>query len=131
MKGKARLICKTNNTYFAQFLTVYFYGLPNEKVVVLYTREKEGNTNRKSLEWVVASHLDFRYDYESDTIIDKENRACDFEEFIDFIDKQEQHIQPLQTFGEFYSLLDAEQFYNSGAQKMLYNLEPVRATMNY
>ncbi|MFV0593616.1 MAG: hypothetical protein ACK5M7_19750 [Draconibacterium sp.] len=131
MKGKARLIYKTNNTLLAQFLPVYFYGLPNEKIVVLFTREKAGNPTRKSLEWVVASHPDFRYDYETDAIVDKENRMCDFDDFMEYIDKQEQHVQPLQVFGEFYSLLDAEQFYNSGAHKMLYNLEPARAVMNY
>jgi len=129
MNGKARLIYKTNNTCFPRFLPVYFYGLPNEKMLILYTREKENNLTRKSLEWVVASHLDFHYDYESDAILDNENQVYGFEEFMEFIDQMEQRVRLLQTFGSFYNQTEAEQFYNSNASKMLYNLEPARAMM--
>lgn len=131
MKDNARLIYKTNNTCFPRFLPVYFYGLPNEEMLILYAREKENSVVRLSLEWVVAAHLDFHYDYESDAILDSENQVYDFVEFIEYIDQMEQRVKLLQTFGSFYTQTEAEQFYNSNASKMLYNLESARAVMNY
>ena len=131
MKGKARLVYKSFNTCFRTFLPVYFYGTPNAKMVVLYTREKEEGLVRNSLEWVVATHLDFWYDYESDSIFDFQNREHDFEEFMEYVDKLEQRVRPLKTFGNFSNYTEAQQFYNGNASQMLFDLKPVKAVLNY
>lgn len=121
MKDKARLIYKTSNTCFPEYLPVYFYGLPNQKMLVLYTRERQNDLVRKSLEWVVAAHLEFRYDYQSNVILDHENQSYDFEEFKEYIDQMQQRTKPLQTYGTFHNWAEAEQFYNSNASQMLHN----------
>ncbi|MBN2635951.1 MAG: hypothetical protein JXR61_06755 [Prolixibacteraceae bacterium] len=131
MKGKARLIYKSFNTCFRTFLPVYFYGMPNAKMIVLFTREKADSLLHKEIEWVVASHLDFWYDYESDTIFDFKNRELDFEEFIEYVDKLEQRIRHLKSFGHFSNYKEAQQFYNGHASKMLFDLNPVSAIMQY
>ena len=131
MKGKARLIYKSYNTCFRSFLPVYFYGMPNAKIIVLFVREKEDSLTRNTLEWVVATHLEFWYDYESDVIFDFQNRAYNFDEFIDYVDKLEQRVRPLKNFGNFAVYTEAQQFYNSNASQMLFNLIPEKAIMNY
>ncbi len=131
MKGNARLIYKSYNTCFRTFLPVYFYGMPNAKMVVLFIREKEDSLTRKAFEWVVATHLDFWYDYESDVIFDFQNREYDFEEFAEYVDKLEQRIRITNTFGHFRSYTEARQFYNSNASLMLFNSKPLNAVVNY
>ena len=78
MKCKARFIYKSYNTCFRTFLPVYFFGM-QKKIGVLYTREKENSLTRNEVEWVAASHLDFWYNYESDIILDFQNREHNFE----------------------------------------------------
>lgn len=131
MQGNARLLYKSLNTCFHTSLPVYFYGLPNKKMVVLFTRDREEGINRNSKEWVLAAHLDFRYDYESDVILDFQDREYNFEEFIEYADKLEQRVMPLKTFGNFASNTNAQQFYNSNVSQMLYDLKPVKAVMIY
>ena len=131
MKGNARLIYKSFNTCFRTFLPVYFYGMPNARIVILFAREKENCITRDKFEWVVASHLDFWYDYESDAILDFQNREYEFEDFMEYVDKLEQRIRTIKTFGNFPSYTEAQQFYNSNASKMLFDHKPVKAILNY
>ena len=99
--------------------------------MVLFTREKEDSQTRNALEWVVAAHLDFWYNYEADAILDFKNREYDFEEFVEYVDKLEQKIRLIKTFGNFSDTIGAQQFYNSNASKVLFDLEPVKAILNY
>lgn len=126
----ARLVYKSNNTCFHTFLPVYFYGLPSGKMVVLFTREKENLQLNKSVEWVLAEHLDFKFDYELDAIVDTQNRELDFEEFMEYTDKLEQHVKHLRTFGNFSTTTDAQQYFNANISQMLFNPKPVRAILN-
>ena len=131
MKGNARLIYKSFNTCFRTFLPVYFYGLPGAKIVVLFVREKENSLTRNEFDWVVASHLDFWYDYKSDTILDLRNREHELEEFKECVDKLEQRIRIIKTIGSFLSYRNAQQFYNSNASKLLFNHKPAREILSY
>lgn len=130
MKGNARLIYKSLNTCFRTYLPVCFYGMPSARIIVLFAREKENSITREEFEWVVASHLDFWYDYESDAILDFQNREHEFEEFIEYVDKLEQRVRTIKTFGNFLSYKDAQQYFNSNASKMLFDLKPVKAILN-
>ena len=131
MKANARLIYKSLNTCFRTFLPVYFYGMPSAKIVVLFARGKENFITQTEFEWVVATHLDFRYDYDSDSILDLQNREHEFEEFMEYVDKREQRIRIIKTFGNFLSYKDAQQFYNCNSSKMLFDHKPVKAILNY
>ena len=131
MNGNARLIYKSFNTCFRTFLPVYFYGMPNAKIIVLFVREKEDSLTRNALEWVVATHLEFWYDYESDVIFDFQNREYAFEEFSEYVDKLAQRVKLIKTFGNFSNYIEAQQFYNSNASQMLFDLKPVNAILNY
>lgn len=130
-KMNARLVYKSNNTCFRTILPVYFYGMPSGKMIVLYTREKENLQLNKSVEWVVAEHLDYKFDYKLDAIVDVQNREMEFKEFMEYTDKLEQHVKYLRTFGNFSTYTDAQQYLNANISQMLFNLRPVRAILNY
>lgn len=130
-KMNARLVYKSNNTCFRTFLPVYFYGMPSGKMVVLFTREKENLQLNKSVEWIVAEHLDFKFDYELDAIVDARNREMEFEEFMEYTDKLEQHVKHLRSFGNFSTYTDAQQYLNANISQMLFRPKPARAILNY
>lgn len=132
MKSKARFIHKSFNTCFPALLPAYFYGIPNGEMLVMYVRDKENRYLKTDLEWVLAAHLDFHFDYESGAILDFQNPKYGFEEFIEIADKLEQKVRTLKTFGSFCSHSEALQFFYSNSDRMLYSINSVESVLcNY
>ncbi len=125
----AQLIYKSYNTSFNTSSPVYFYGMPDRKILVLFTRAKEKISLTGTYEWVLAEHLDLWFDFESDAIMDSENRKLDFVEFMEFAEKLEQCVKPLKTFGSFSTQDDAQQYFKKIYQ-MQKNLNLVKAILN-
>lgn len=126
----ARLVYKSNNTCFHTILPVYFYGMPSGKMIVLYSREKDDFQLKRPVEWVLAEHLDFKIDYDMDAIVDLQNREIKFDEFMEFTDKLEQHVKHLQTFGNFTTSTDAQQYLNANISQILLNPIPTNKFQN-
>jgi len=55
-------------TYLPSKTPVQFYGLPDGKVYLIYTRFYEVKYDRTYLEYVFAEHKEFSYDYENDRL---------------------------------------------------------------
>ncbi|MEZ5105684.1 MAG: hypothetical protein R2757_14390 [Draconibacterium sp.] len=127
MNFNARLIYKSYSTCFHTFLPVYFYGMPNGRVYVLVAGKRIVNVENTVIEWTLARHCDFHYDYETDVIYDMQNREINVEEFFEFADKLEQNVNVIQTYGDFKSYNEAGQYFNVNAPKMLSVAKSVRA----
>ncbi len=62
------LLYKSYMTYFPTSLPVYFYGMPDGSIYIVYTRFYEINFNNPGLEFVFAELDDFSIDFESGQI---------------------------------------------------------------
>lgn len=113
MESNARVIYKTYNSYLPTKLPVSFYGLPNGKVYVIYSRFYEKNIEETRLEFVFAQHEEFYYDYEGRQLILLENNNKLFPVVAEMIDKPEPKIKikkvsrNLKTYSEALSVLNA------------------------
>ena len=126
MKTKTHLIYKSLNTCFQTYLPVYFYGMKDGRMIVLFTRFKTNDPRDTTQEWVLAMHCDFSYDYDSDTILTNALEEIGIEEFMDLADDLEQRIKTLATFGNFSSNAEAQQYFNVNFFKMLSNSKLVK-----
>ncbi len=119
MKYTARLIYKSVNTCFHTNLPVYFYGMPNGKIVVLFASCKNDFPDDTSLKWTVAEHLDFSYDFATGTILTNGSREIEIDEFKELADNLEQRIKIAATYGNFLTNSDAMHFLSVTLQNLL------------
>ena len=71
MRTVAKLIHQSNMTYVPTNLPVRFYGLPDGKVYLLYARFFMARSERTDIEFVLAEHEEFDFDYEKDVLVPK------------------------------------------------------------
>jgi hypothetical protein len=71
MRTVAKLIHQSNMTYVPTNLPVRFYGLPNGKVYLLYARFFLAKSEKTDIEFVLAQHEEFDFDYERDVLVPK------------------------------------------------------------
>ena len=71
MRTVAKLIHQSNMTYIPTNLPVRFYGLPNGKVYLLYARFFLARSEKTDIEFVLAEHEEFDFDYEKDVLLPK------------------------------------------------------------
>ncbi len=126
MKTKSKLIYRSENTCFQTLLPVYFYGMPDGKMLVLYTRFKSENPLDTTQEWIVAQHLDFTYNFESGRIYTMTGQEVSFEEFMELADNLEQRIRPLEWFGSFYNNREAQSYFNHHKYNMLNKTKTIK-----
>lgn len=119
MKLKAHLIYKSLNTCFHTNLPVYFYGMPNGTIIVLYASCINGFPDDKALKWIIAEHLDFSYDFENKTILTSGTRIIEIEEFMELVDNLEQRIITKATYGNFTNNTEALHFLNITLNNLL------------
>lgn len=130
MKTKSKLIYRSENTCFQTLLPVYFYGMPDGKMLVLYTRFKSENPLDTTQEWIVAQHLDYSYNFGSGRIYTMTGQEVNFEEFMDLADNLEQRIRPLEWFGSFYTNHEAQVYFNEYKDFMLNKSKPVNVEVD-
>lgn len=119
MKIEARLIYKSQYTCFQTSLPVYFYGLKNGKVVILFASNKTDFAFDTAIKWILAEHIDFRYEFETHKIFTSDDDEINIEEFILFADNLEQRINTVATFGNFSTNNEAQQYFNVSVFYML------------
>ncbi len=130
MKVNSKLIYQSDNTCFQTFLPVYFYGMPDGKMLVVFTRFKNENPLDTMQEWIVAQHLDYYYDFSTDKIISSGNQEIDINEFMDLADNLEQRIRPLEWFGSFYTNHEAQIYFNQNKNLMLNKIKTVEVEVD-
>lgn len=116
---KAQLIYKSYMTYFHTLFPVYFYGLPNGKIVCIYACISEKENNKSGLEFVLAEHEDFIYDYHSGAIFIWGFKEITKQNFMDYVDRPDQRVVPMKKQGEFQSIPEALDFLNFKSKSLV------------
>ena len=130
MKLKSKLIYKSVSTCFQTYLPVYFYGLSDGRMMVLFTRFKTDDPRDTIQEWVMALHYDFTYEFESGTILTNALEEIGIEEFMDLTDNCEQRVKTIKTFGEFMSNAEAQKYINTYSVQMLSSAKAATTEIN-
>ena len=118
MKPLAKLIHKTYMSYLPTAFPAHFYGMPNGKVYLIYSRFYDIKFGESGLEFVFAVHKEFSYDYEKEKIISSDKTRKKSLIFAESVDKPDPKInilkinRSLNSYGEALTLLNKE------AQKM-------------
>jgi hypothetical protein len=69
MEAFAKLIHRTNASYLNTLFPVHYYGMPNGKIFVVFSRYFEVKFGGSGLEFIFALHKDYAFDYEAERII--------------------------------------------------------------
>lgn len=76
METFAKLIHRTNVSYLPTLFPVHYYGMPNGKIFVVFSRYYEIKFGGSGLEFIFALHKDYSFDYDTERII--QNQKSDY-----------------------------------------------------
>lgn len=119
MENYAKLIHKTHFTYLPTNFPVQYYGLPDGKVYVLYARFYEIKFHRSGLEFVLAEHLEFSYNYEEEKLTPHGNHDLVKSIYPELVDKPNPKIKIIKVNREFNSFAEAIVQLNTKAKSQL------------
>ena len=118
MKSFAKLIYRSNISYFPSKLPVQFYGLPDGKVYVIYARFYEIQFDRTYLEFVFAEHKEFSYDFEKEQLIPHDGSASRYPVYNELVDKPGPKVEIVKTYRDLNSYAEAYERLNRKAQNL-------------
>lgn len=112
METFAKLIHRTNVSYLPTLFPVHFYGMPNGKIFVVFSRYYEIKYGGSGLEFIFALHKDYSFDYENERIVHlrKKNRD-NLLIFPELLDNPEMKIvivkitREINTYGQALNVL--------------------------
>jgi hypothetical protein len=115
----AKLIHKSFVTYLPTNFPVQFYGLPDGKVYIIYARFYEIKYQRSGLEFILAEHLEFSYNYEEEKLISVGNHNTKKAIYAELVDKPDPKIKIIKVNREFNSFAEAFAQLNKKAKTQL------------
>ena len=118
MEKIAKLIHKTNITYLPTNLPVQYFGLPDGKVYVVFARFYEVKFQRSDLEFVIAVHQEFSYDYENAKLIPHRLENEKSPVYNEMVDKPNAKITIQKVYRELNSFAEAEKLLNKKAMNL-------------
>lgn len=114
MESQAKLIYQTYATYLPTAFPAQYYGMPNGKIYLVFSRYYNVPFEKSGLEFVFAEHQDYSFDYESETILPLnkfQKRTIVFSEHVD-TPKSKFNIfstsRELRSYGEAYAFLNLQ-----------------------
>jgi len=107
MKNYAKLIHKSNITFLPTNFPVQFFGLPDGKVYLIYARFYEIKFDRSDLEFVLAEHAEFFYNYDDEKLFLFGNQGVQKPMYSEMVDKMNPKIKILKVNREFNSFAEA------------------------
>jgi hypothetical protein len=119
MENFAKLIHKTHITYLPTNFPAQFYGLPDGKVYILFSRLYEIKFQRSGIEFVTAEHLEFSYNYAEEKLILHGNMDSKKPVYQEQVDKQNPKFKILKVNREINSLAEAFVLLNKKAKTQL------------
>lgn len=114
MKSLAKLIHKTYISYLPTAFPAHFYGMPNGKVYLIFSRFYDIKFGKSGLEFIFAIHKEFSYDYEKEEILPTGKIRKNTPIFAESIDKPEPKIHILKisrginSYSEALTVLNKE-----------------------
>ena len=121
-----KLIHQANMTYLPTKLPAQFYGLPDGKVYLIFPRFYEIKFDRTYLEYVMAEHKEFSYDYENEKLIPLNHPRKNAPVYNEMVDKPEPQIKILKIYRNLTSFAQTRALLNRKAQKMMENIKAQR-----
>ena len=115
------LLYKSYMTYFPTSLPVYFYGMPDGSIYIVYTRFYEINFNNPGLEFVFAELDDFSIDFESGQIFLRKYIKISLAGFKEKTDQPDPRLRIFKVVRNIESYTEAQAFINNLASKMTGN----------
>jgi hypothetical protein len=114
MQTLAKLIHRATASYLPIAFPALYYGMPNGRIYIVYSRFYEIKFVGSGLEFVFAVHKEFKYDYENEIIIPRKKIKLNTPVFAEQIDKPNSKInivkicRGLNSYGEAVNLLNKE-----------------------
>lgn len=118
MKPLAKLIHRTYASYLPTAFPAHYYGMPNGKIFLVFSRFYDEAFGKSGLEFVFAEHKDFSYDYEKETIMSSRRKLTKSPVFAEQVDYPRAKINVLSIRRELKSYGEAQIFLNNEASKM-------------
>lgn len=119
MKSTARLIYKTCTSYLPTAFPVHFYGMPNGKIYLVYSQFFDIKFGQSGLEFVIAIHKEFEYDYNTNKVISVAKNHRKTFTFPEVIDKPYPDFQVIEVSRDVKSYGEASFLLNKIAEKMV------------
>ncbi|HKJ78977.1 MAG TPA: hypothetical protein VKA10_05555 [Prolixibacteraceae bacterium] len=123
MESVAKLIYRSNMTYFPTILPVQFYGMPDGKVYIIYARFYEIEFDRTYQEFVFAEHKEFSYDYDGEKLVPHDSALRNKYVYNEMVDKPAPKIIIHKIHRNLNSYAEAYNELNKKARIMLQNKE--------
>jgi hypothetical protein len=114
MQTLAKLIHKATASYLPIAFPALYYGMPNGKIYVVYSRFYEIKFGGSGLEFVFAIHKEFKYDYEKEVILPRKKFSFQTPVFSELVDRPNTKLnivkicRGLNSYGEAINLLNNE-----------------------
>jgi hypothetical protein len=118
MIPKAKLIHQTHTTYLPTPFPVHYYGMPNGKIYLVFSRFYEVDYGNTGLEFIFAEHQEFSYDYERDTLNSLCAEVYRTPIYSEMIDKPAPKIKTVKVYRNLNSYGEALALLNQKAVKM-------------
>jgi len=118
MEQVAKLIHKTDMTYLPTAFPAHFYGMPDGKIYIVFSRFYKVNKYETGLEFIFAEHKEFAYDYELEKIIPNNKRIRKMPIFSESVDKPNLKIDIIKIDRNLNSYGEAFIHINNTAQEM-------------
>lgn len=119
MESCYRLLHKSNNTHLQTSLPVYFYGMPNDNIYLIYARFYEINFNKSGLEFVFAILEEYTYDFVLGKIYTLKNKETSVKEFAEALEKTDIKIKIIKSYRKLNSFTKAQLHLNKIGKKMI------------
>jgi len=114
MQTLAKLIHKATASYLPIAFPALYYGMPNGRIYVVYSRFYEIKFGGSGLEFVFAIHKEFKYDYEKEVILPRKKISFQKPVFSELLDRPNTKLnivkicRGLNSYGEAINLLNNE-----------------------
>ena len=118
MKTLAKLIHSTYASYLQTAFPAHYYGMPNGKIYLVFSRFYEVDFGETGLEFVFAEHNDFLFDYENETIFPSGFKRKPTPIFSEQVDNPHCKYNIFKINRQLNSYGEAQMFLNQKAQKM-------------
>lgn len=118
MKPVAKLIHRTYASYLPTAFPAHYYGMPNGKIFLIFSRFYEAAIGKTVVEFVFAEHKEFSYDYENDAVIATSNNKRQTPVFAENLDYPRAKYNVFNINRDLKSYGEALVLINKQAKKM-------------
>ncbi len=118
MKPIAKIIHRTYASYLPTAFPAHYYGMPNGKIFLVFSRFYEAAFGKSGLEFVFAEHKEFAYDYKNDAIVSTSQQTQQTPVFAEQVDYPCAKFNVFNINRDLNSYGEAQVFMNEQAEKM-------------